>query len=126
MSLVNLSYEANTVPSAVDLECELFISNNVLQAAIRKIQNFRLSVHPTGNFAEEIVSGVAWPLAEFLAETVFPSLVQNLVLGFGFNLITIDPVVYTVENEKISIEPKDLKLSNFNGMLMLDGSIDIK
>ncbi len=125
MAEIGISYSAKTNPSEIGIRCDLSFSDKTLQGTVRSLDDFTLTVTPTGNMAEEVVSGVAWPLAQYLSVTVIPPLVRALVEGQSFNLITVDRTKQVLGKETITITPKELAVSNFNGMLLVAGDVDI-
>jgi hypothetical protein len=124
MSDIGLSYDATTQPSHLGVRLGLSFSNTTLRATVKDIDNFIVRLTPSGNVSEQILSGVAWPLAQFLG-TVLPSMTKSLISGYSFDPMTITPSAVTIEGETLTFTPQNLSLSGYNGMLMVQGSINV-
>ncbi|NEW06831.1 hypothetical protein GK047_12500 [Paenibacillus sp. SYP-B3998] len=124
MSEIGLNYSASTQPSDVGADIGLSFQDTTLVATIEHIDNFIISLTPSGGVSEQIVSGVAWPLAQLLG-AVLPPLATSLFAGFHFPLITISPTTQKVDGEELQITPGQLQLVNFNNMLLIQGNVDI-
>jgi hypothetical protein len=124
MSDIGISYNASTSPSRVGGQIGIQFEGTTLRASIRALDNFAITLTPGGNVSEQILSGVAWPIAQSLG-AVLPSLGRNLVVGRGFNLITISSTMQTIEGETVTISAGNLRLDNFNGMLMAHGTVSV-
>jgi hypothetical protein len=124
MSDIGLSYDAKVQPPQVGAQFGLSFSDTTLKATVRSVDNFVVTLSPSGNVSEQILSGVAWPLAQFLG-AVLPSMGKALITGYSFDVITILPSTQTVEGEQVTVQPGNLSLSNYNDMLMVRGSVSI-
>lgn len=125
MSDIGISYNATTEPSAVGAKFSLSFSGTTLRAGVAQINNFIISLTPSGNISEAILSGVAWPIAQALGAAL-PSLARNLIDGYSFSVMSISPSRYTLEGDEITVSPGDLSLSNYGDMLMVQGNLDVK
>lgn len=121
---IGLSYSASTQPSSIDVQFNLGFSNTTLKATIASVPPFIITLTPSGNVAQEIVSGIAWPLAQLMG-TILPPLASNLIDGYSFDIITVSPSTQTIGGEQMTVTPSNLNLGMFNGMLMVSGSIGI-
>lgn len=124
MSDIGLSYDATTEPSQFGVTFSLSMSGSTLQATVREVQPFIVRLTPSGNVPETIVSGIAWPLAQFLG-TVLPTMTKSLVNGFTFEAMKMTPSTVTMEGESLTFSPQDLQMSGFGGMLLLQGSVQV-
>ncbi len=124
MSDIGLSYDAKTQPSNVGVRFGLSFADTTLKATVDDIDNFSVSLTPSGNVSEEILSGVAWPLAQSLS-TMLPPLVRALMTGFTFNVLTVSAATTSIAGEPITVKPAGLSLSNQNGILVVQGAIDV-
>jgi hypothetical protein len=124
MADIGINYDANTSPSHVGAQFGLAFSGNTLKAKILSLDNFAITLRPSGNVSEQILSGVAWPLAQTIG-AVLPSLARNLVYGYSFDVMSVGPSSQNVEGETLTVGLGDLALSNFNGMLLVRGTVSV-
>ncbi|MGJ4788456.1 hypothetical protein [Leptospira koniambonensis] len=125
MSDIGINYDAKTQPSTINIQSSLAMSGNSVKVTIKNIGSFTLFITPTGNMAEQVVSGIAWPLAQYLSVTVVPPLIKDLIEGKEFEIFTINPSQQSVAGQTITITPDNLNLSNFNGMLLVQGNLKV-
>lgn len=121
---IGISYDASTAPSPIHAQFSIGFAGNTLRATLRSVQNFAITLKPTGNIAEVGVSAVAWPIAQTLGATL-PTLARSLFDGYSFDVATIDTASQNVEGETIKIGLGDLTMSNHNGMLLVKGTVNI-
>ncbi|MFK7695465.1 hypothetical protein [Paenibacillus sp. HJGM_3] len=124
MSDIGLSYDATTQPSRLGVKLGLSFSNTTLRATVRDVDNFIVRLTPSGNVSEQILSGVAWPLAQFLG-TILPGMTKSLINGYSFEPMSITPSSVSIEGETLTFAPQDLSLTGYNGMLLVQGSIHV-
>lgn len=124
MSEIGFSYEAKTQPSKIGAKLKLKFANTTLRGVIEQIEPFVITLTPSGNVSEAILSGVAWPLAQTLG-VILPPIAKELINGYRFDLVTISATTQTIEGETLTIKPSQLHLSNHKGMLMVQGAINI-
>lgn len=121
---VGIDYKARTQPSTVDARFGLGFSNQTLRARVSNVQGFVIILTPSGNLAERIMSGVAWPLAQTIGAALSP-MARKLITGKSFDVLTVPPAIQTVEGERVTVTPSSLSLSSYAGMLMVRGSISV-
>lgn len=124
MSEIGLSYDTNTIPSSIGVVFGLSFSSTTLKATVNSIDNFIITLAPSGNISEQILSGVAWPLAQTLG-AILPPMAKNLIYGYSFDVVTVSSSSYSVEGEPLTVNPSNLNLSSHNGMLLLQGDLNI-
>jgi hypothetical protein len=124
MSEIGLNYDAQVQPSQVEVRFGLSMVHTTVKATIRNVAPFIVILTPTGNVSEQILSGVAWPLAQFIG-AVLPPMATALINGYTFDALTLSPSTYAIEGEQVTVQPDNLSLSNFNDMLMIRGTVTI-
>ena len=125
MADLGLSYRAWTEPSPIGVNFSLSMSHTILRATIRDIDSFILRLEPSGNVSEEILSGIAWPVAQTMAAAAPSLLKDSLLKGKTFDAFTLSATTLTVEGEHVMVTPGNLSVSNFNGMLMVQGTLNV-
>lgn len=125
MSDIGISYDARTEPGTIGLTAVLDVNGNDVRARIVDISNFVCVLTPTGNISEQILSGVAWPIAQTLGATL-PQLAKEIVGRFGpIGIASISPLNVPIGGEIIGIVPSGTTLSNWGGMLKIASSVEI-
>lgn len=124
MADIGINYDAYTQPSSVGVELSLSFAGATLQASVANIDDFIIRLTPAGNVSEEILSGVAWPIAQLLGATL-PPLAKSLVDGVHFDVVTVAPFTHEIAGEAVSITPSNLSLANYNGLLMVQGAVSV-
>ncbi|MCP4217039.1 MAG: hypothetical protein GY765_20495 [bacterium] len=121
---IGVNYNVSTSPSQIGANVKVSISNTTLKAKLQDVGNFGFNITPTGNVAEEIISGVAWPIANIVAASL-KGYVIDAIIGTSMDLTTIPSIPVTVEGTTITIQPANMGLSNYNGMLMITGDVNL-
>jgi len=124
MSDIGINYDASTTPSTIGVSFGLSFSNTTLRGTVRDIDNFVINVKPSGNVSEQILSGVAWPIAQTLG-AVLPSLGKGLISGYSFDFLTISPSTQNIDGEPLTISVSGMSLSNYQGMLLVQGGVQV-
>jgi hypothetical protein len=124
MSDIGLSYDASTQPSSVDVTFGLSFSGTTLRASVKDVEAFIIRLTPSGNVSELILSGIAWPLAQFLG-AILPPMASSLIDGITFDVVSISPLKQNIAGHDFTISLGNLGFSNHNGMLMVNGSVNI-
>lgn len=119
---VGLSYD--TATTSVDLGFGLAIQGTALRATIQGIGNPNIVLRPSGNVAEQIVSGVAWPLAQTMA-SVFSALCGRIFAGQSFEVFSVGDVQTQVQGHTVTVRPSNLHLSAYGDMTMVQGNVDV-
>jgi len=124
MSEFGVNYDAVTQPSPLGAKLAIQFDNTTLKATIAQVDNFAILVKPAGSIGEEIVSGAFWAIAQTLGG-VLPTLGKSLIEGRSFDILSVGSSTQNVDGEQVTIVPSGLSLTNYNGMLMVQGSIDV-
>ena len=124
MSDVGINYDATVKPSPVRTRLSLGFSNTTLQARVASIDPFIMELKPSGNIVEEVVSTVAYPLAQSLG-VILPLSARSLIEGFTLDVLTIEPSTQTIMGEQVTVGPGNIRISNNNGMLMVLAQVKI-
>lgn len=124
MSEIGINYDAVTQPSRVGVRFRLSFDNAKLRATVRDIDSFIIRLTPSGNISEQILSGVAWPLAQMLG-ALLPQMANQIIGGQSFDVMEITPSTHEVVGDQVTVSPGDLSLSNYRGMLMVQGTLNI-
>lgn len=119
---VGLSYDTST--TSVDVRFGLSIDGTVLRATIESTGNPDIVLRPSGNVAEQIVSGVAWPLAQTMA-SVFSALSGTIFSGFSFGVFSVGATRTAIQGHPITVTPGSLQLTRYGDMAMVQGDIDV-
>ncbi|MGC2083224.1 MAG: hypothetical protein WA702_07650 [Bradyrhizobium sp.] len=125
MPEVGIGYEAKTEPNPIGFEVSVSVSGMQVRAVISNVHPFVAVLKPTGNVAQLILSGAAWPIAQTLGVAVPPLATQIVHRLPAIPITTIQPLAQTVEGETITITPSHLVLSDSNGMLMISSDISV-
>lgn len=119
---VGLSYD--TATTSVDARFGLSMQGTSLRATIQGVGTPDIVLRPSGNVAEQIVSGVAWPLAQTMA-SVFSSLCGTIFAGLSFEVFSVGAVQTQVQGQAVTISPGNLQLTAAGDMTMVQGSLDV-
>jgi hypothetical protein len=125
MSEIGISYEAGTQPNPIGFDVVIGLSGTDVKATISNVQPFIAVLKPTGNVAEVIMSGAAWPLAQTMGVAVPPLATQLVRQLPPITVTSISPFTQTVEGETLTITPRNLKVGEWNGMMMVSGDIAV-
>jgi hypothetical protein len=126
MAEVGISYEAHAEPNPISFNVAVGVSGTQVHATVGDVQPFVAVLKPTGNIAQVILSGAAWPLAQTIG-VALPPLATRIVHQLPtIRITTIDPIASTVDGEHITITPSNLTIADWNGMLMISGAVDIR
>ncbi len=124
MSEIGLDYDGDTSPSRVDARIRLSFAGTKLRGTLERVDDFIVTLRPTGNVSEAIMSGIAYPLAQTMG-AILPPLIKQAFYGYSFDVMTVSASSETVEGERITVTPSNISLSNHNDMLMVRGSIQV-
>jgi hypothetical protein len=124
MSEIGLSYKADVIPLPINVFFTLGFSNTTLKATVEQIQDFMIVLTPSGNISEQVLSGVAYPLAQMLGLTL-PQLTKNFINGYSYDAFTISASTYEIGSESITITPSELNLSDYDDMLLVQGQLQM-
>jgi len=124
MSDIGVNYEARTQPERVSAQISMQFVATTLRATIVSVGDFIIVLTPAGNVAEEIISGIAYPIAQILG-VALPPLAHGLIIGRSFDVTAIHPAPEVVEGETLMIAADNLTVSNFNGMLLVKGGVSV-
>jgi|GEM_PF-6519578 len=119
---VGLSYDTST--TSVDVRFGLSIDGTVLKATIQSTGTPDIVLRPSGNVAEQIVSGVAWPLAQTMA-SVFSALTSTIFSGFSFGVFSVGGAQTVIQGQSVTVTPGNLQLSRYGDMAIVQGDIDV-
>lgn len=119
---VGLSYD--TAETTVDVRFGVSVEATTIQATIQSAGNPNLVLRPTGNVAEQIVSGVAWPLAQTMA-SVFSALSGALLSGVTFGVFTVGPATTDVQGRPLTVAPTALRAAAYGDMLLVSGDVTV-
>ncbi len=122
MSDVGIDYDASTAPSPVGVTVRLQFSGTTLSAILESVDTFIITLTPSGNIAETIISAVGWPIAQTLG-IALPPLAKGLIEGHSFPIMTIAPQEVAVEGVEVTLTPANLTASNFGGSLKVSGTL---
>lgn len=120
---VGLSYD--TATTSVDARFGLALQGTALRATIQDVGTPHIMLRPSGNVAEQIVSGVAWPLAQTMA-SVFAALCGTIFSGQTFEVFSVGAVQTQVHGQTVTVRPADLRLGAYGDMAMVEGRIDVR
>ncbi|MFD0268015.1 hypothetical protein ACFVGY_15750 [Streptomyces sp. NPDC127106] len=116
---IGISYAAQVVPSPLDVTIRPALHGGAVDGVLEEVGSFTVLLTPDGgNLEEEILSGIAEPLAQTLA-LLLPPLGHQLLNGLGFTLAHLPPLTHTIGGEQITLTLKDPGLSRYQGMLQV-------
>lgn len=125
MSEIGISYDAATQPPQVTARVGLRFENTTLVASIQDVDPFIVMLTPSGGISEQIMSGVAWPLAQTLG-VILPTTIKGLFTGFSFPFMTVQPAATDLMGETLTVTPSGLSLSSHDGHMMVRGTLDVR
>lgn len=125
MSDIGIRYAASTQPSQVTARVGLRFEDTTLVAFIQDVDPFIVTLVPSGGISEQIVSGVAWPLAQTLG-VILPTTIKGLFTGFSFPFMTVPPATPELMGETLTVTPSGLNLSTHDGHMLVRGTLDVR
>ena len=125
MSILN--YEVSLSPAQPKFELELKTDNTTVKIKFNGYESFDIHCKPAGNVIEKAFSTVAWPIAEIIKNQLKKELTGFLdgYVGQSHDVTRIPDTPITYEGVTVTVKPSNITLSNYNGMLMAEGTIDI-
>lgn len=125
MSILN--YDISLSPAQPKFELELKTDNTTVKIKFNGYESFDIHCIPAGNLIEKPFSAVALPIAEIIKNKLKKELTGVLdgYVGQSFDVTRIPDTPITYEGITVTIKPSNITLSNYNGMLMAEGAIDI-
>jgi len=125
MSDIGISYSATTQPNPLGVRFGLSFDNTTLNAVVQDVDPLIVTLVPSGNVGEQILSGVAWPLAQTLG-LILPTTIKGLFTGFSFPVLSVSPAQETVLGETLTVTPSRMSLSSMGDHLMVQASLDVR
>jgi hypothetical protein len=121
---VDIGYKGHVSPSDVSISLSLEISGKTLYAKINNIGGFSVLLEPSGNIGSQILSGIAWPLAQTMVSLLTP-MVSTMINGQKFSLMDITFSSIDVMGVRVNLSPAALSVSEHSGMFMVGGGVNI-
>lgn len=126
---IGISYSATPDPSTVQGRIRLQLSSGsghaCVQAVIEHVDPFVVQVTPNhSDIGEEILSCIAWPLAQAIA-AVLPEAGTGLLAGHTFSLFNLPPTTQNVAGETVTATFTEASLDHHEGSLMVRAALDI-
>jgi hypothetical protein len=125
MSDIGISYSASTQPPQITARVGLRFENTTLVASIRDVDPFIVTLTPSGGVSEQILSGVAWPLAQTLG-VILPTTIKGLFNGYSFPFMDVAPASANVLGETLTVSPTGMNLTGWNGQMLVSGTLDVR
>jgi hypothetical protein len=128
--VTGIAYTATTSPPDVGARIRLEFSDDNARVGVRAVLeqvspfSVLLRVDDEGGIGDEIVSGIALPLAQALA-AVLPQAGVGLVAGRSFSLLTLPAVTQDVAGEKVTASLDDPRMGQHGGMLMIRSGLRV-
>jgi hypothetical protein len=124
MASIGLNYNVHTSPSSVNAYLGFSFSGATLKATINSVDDFIVTLTPTGNVASEILSGIVYPVASLLG-VALPPLGKSIIYGYSFDAMTISNGSVNVQGNQVNIAPCNLNMGTYGDMVMITGDVNV-
>ena len=127
MSNINVNYDLHYTPDPIDFSLQLYGDGAEIKVKMEDVP--KVVVVATPSYSEDIGSDILSTIGTPMADMVSASLgafTNKLLDGMGFTITTVPSIDLNVEGKKITLTPGKIEVSNYNGMLMATGTVDIK
>jgi len=121
------SYDATVSPNPVSVTASLSASGNSLVATLTSLSSFSITLKPSGNIAQWILSAIAYPLVSAVvsvATGAFNALATMVIKPISVTEIAPIPVALT-STDSITVTVGSLSLSGANGYVTLTGTVTV-
>lgn len=129
MSDIGISYSAQTAPSPLGAKVAMSLSgagNGVtVHATVRSVDPCVVTLTPSGSVDQQILSGIAWPLAQTMGLVLPPIIMGAIMTNYTFNGPTITTPSVSILGEQVSLQLTNPNLTTFDGMLMVQGQLGV-
>jgi hypothetical protein len=123
-----LNYDISIRPKQPQLELELKLDRDTVKMQLNSYESFQTRCKPAGNVVQKVFSTAALPIAEIVRgklQTLLGDYLDTFV-GKSKDVITLSDTPVTFEGVTVTIKPSRLTVSNYQGMLMVEGEVDIQ
>lgn len=126
MADISVSYDLSYSPNPVGVDLNLSISNNQVNVSLQNVPTVFVTAlpHYSADIASDILSTVATPMANAISVSL-GLFASNILSGVTFGVFTIPNMNFNIASVNINVNPSNLNMSNYNGMLMVNGDISI-
>jgi hypothetical protein len=115
----------NVHPSRIPAKIRISVNNKTLRAQIQDIGDFSFTIVPNGgNIAEDILSAVAWPIANIVAAAL-KNTVTDAIIGTRFDVMEIPDIPIRAADITVTLKPANMNLANYGGMLLIGCDLNI-
>ncbi|MFI2415175.1 hypothetical protein [Streptomyces sp. NPDC018947] len=117
MADIGISYDASVTPAPLRVRVRLSLSDTTVRATLEDVPGFVAVLRPVGNVGEQILSGIAWPVAQTLG-VLLPQVGHRLLAGQSFDLLPLPaPPPLHVNGRRLTPVLDNPSLSARDGML---------
>ncbi|MER6163755.1 hypothetical protein [Streptomyces violaceorubidus] len=122
MSDIGISYDASVLPEPLRVRVRLHLTDTTVRATLEDVPGFVTTLRPVGNVGEQILSGVAWPVAQTLG-ILLPQVGHRLLSGQSFDLLPLPaPPPVHLNGQTLTPVLDNPSLSSRDGMLRFTAS----
>lgn len=122
---MGISIGYDVYPSLIPAKVKISAHNKTLHAQIQDIGNFNFEIVPNGdNIGGDILSAVAWPIAKLVAPLLKDKAV-DAINGTGFDVMQVPDIPIRVKDVTVTIQPSQINLGNYDGMLLISCDVNI-
>ncbi|HEY3364148.1 MAG TPA: hypothetical protein VGK74_03715 [Symbiobacteriaceae bacterium] len=129
MSDIGISYSAQTAPSPLGAKVALSLSGAgagvTVQATVRSVDTCVVTLTPSGSVDQQILSGIAWPLAQTIGLILPPIIVGAVMTNYAFTGPTITTPAVSIQGEQVALRLDNPSLTTHDGMLMVQGKLGV-
>jgi hypothetical protein len=127
MADVSVNYDLKYSPNPLLVDLALSISDNKINVSLKNVPSVLVAAAPhySADLGSDVLSTLCTPIANAITLGL-GAFAGNVLNGKSFDVYSIPEITYAIGSESVKLKPGNLKLSPFNEMLMLEGTLDLQ
>ena len=127
MSDINVNYNINHTPSPIGVNVAIQLHNTTVSATLVDIPAVMVYASPnySANVGSDILSTIGTPLVNIITGAL-GLFATKIFKNQTYNLFSVPNMSFDVEGDTVKLLPTNLTLTDFHGMMLLTGDLDIK
>jgi len=126
MSDIGVDYDLQYTPVPLGVDIAASIDGATARVTLQNAPRVLVTATPhySSNIGSDIVSTIGTPLANSITATA-GTFATEILQNKSFDVYTLTPISFSVAGATVQLQPGNLNLSAFNGMLMMTGDLSI-
>ena len=127
MSDIGVSYDMHYTPNPIGVNLSIQLSGTTVKVSITNVPGVLVTATPhySANIASDILSTIGTPMANAIT-TSAGAFATGVLQNKSFDIYTIPAIGLSISGVSVHLNPGNLALGSFNGMLMLTGDLDLQ